>query len=517
MISALDMVAAFDRADHQYMQQLFRHLNLGIRVENLMKAIFSNMFIAVGVNGARTKFFKQTRAIRQGDPVAMATFVMSVEPLANLIRRDSQLCPVRIPNQGPKSVVQYCDDTTILSESAGDFGRIRNITKVFERGSGARLNHEKTEILLLGDWNQRELSEIPQNNIKDSVKILGVWFGKNATELNQQMILNKIDKIIDFWKDIPLSFDGKILIINTKILSQLYHVIRITGMSTQLKNEVQKRVTRFFWFPRKMYLISYNTLQNSKQYGGLDLPNIDNINSAILAERIAKILFDNKPWKGYFTYRLGFTLRSLNFNFASPGYAHTNKQTAVTTIIANTYRALNNNIIDWSKETFKSLKSRLHKNAPVRTRKQRDYSDTWAVISETTKNRKIRDMCHLIAHEALPVADILIRRGLRRENKCRLCGNLNETLNHLFMDCTMVRELKQLMESQMNWLRTRTLGEEEILYHEGRVKMRKKARTLIGNYKHSIWITRALCFYGKIETTPEIKAKMTHLYNSKCK
>ena len=126
-------------------------------------------------------------------------------------------------------------------------------------------------------------------------------------------------------------------------------------------------------------------------------------------------------------------------------------------------------------------------------------------------------MCYLIAHEALPVADILIRRGLRIENKCRLCGNLNETLNHLFMDCTMVRELKQLMESQMNWLRTRTLGEEEILYHEGRVKMRKKARTLIGNYKHSIWITRALCFYGEIETIPEIKAKMTHLYNSKCK
>ena len=285
MILALDLEAAFDRVDHYYIGKLLKHLNIGSRLENLLFTIFSNMYIEIG---ARTRFFKQSRSIRQGDPVAMALFVMSIEPLANLIRRDTNLRPVKIPNQQPRSVIQYCDDTTILSESVDDFNRIKMSTEIFERGAGAQLNHQKTEILLLGKWTQKELVELPQANIKDNIKILGVWFGKNAAELNQQTIINKIDKVIDTWKDIPLSFDGKILIINSKMMSQLYHVIRVTGLNTSLKNEVRKRITKFFWAPKKMHLIAYETLQNSIEKGGLWLPNLDNINDAILAERIPK-------------------------------------------------------------------------------------------------------------------------------------------------------------------------------------------------------------------------------------
>ena len=78
----------------------------------------------------------------------------------------------------------------------------------------------------------------------------------------------KIDSVIDFWKDISLSFNGKIVIINTKILAQLYHIIRVTGMNAGLRNEVEKRMASFFWAPREMHLISYNTLQNTIESGG---------------------------------------------------------------------------------------------------------------------------------------------------------------------------------------------------------------------------------------------------------
>ena len=309
-----------------------------------MAAIFSNMYMSVTVNGARTKFFRQSRSIRQGDPVAMATFVMSVEPLANLIRRDMSLSPVRIPNQPPKTVAQYCDDTTIISQSASDYQRVGNSTKIFENGSGAKLNHQKTEISLVGMWTQEDRSMLLTQNIKENVKILGIWFGKNANELNQQAILEKIDKVIDFWKDIPLSFEGKKLIIHTKMLSQLYHTIRVTGMTARLRNEVQKRITNFFWLPRKMCLIAYKTLQNRIDSGGLMLPDLDCINRALLTERIPKILKGDKPWKGHFLFRLGSSLRYGHANFGSMLHEHTNKQTPATSVIASVFRKLENDV-----------------------------------------------------------------------------------------------------------------------------------------------------------------------------
>ena len=121
----------------------------------------------------------------------------------------------------------------------------------------------------------------------------------------------------------------------------------------------------------------------------------------------------------------------------------------------------------------------------------------------------------LVAHHALPVTSILAHRNVRVEDKCRLCGQDGETMVHLFITCTMVRDLKRKMESEMNWLQGRTLGEEEILYHEGTVKMRKKDSEKIGLFKHSIWIVRGLRYYGQIQNDEEVKTKLRHLYSSK--
>ena len=516
MLCALDLEAAFDRADHTYLNKLFRHFNLGRRMENFMKTILSNMYSAIGVNGARTSFFKQSRSIRQGDPAAMACFIMYIEPLANLIRRDAQLTPILIPNQSAKVVSQYCDDTTVMVAKPEDYKRIQYLCEIFGKGTGAKLNDRKTEILLLGKWKRSDRMKLPQDNIKVNVKILGVWFGPDAEKLNQDHIIKKIDAVIDFWRDLPLSFDGKKLIIETKILTQLYHIIRVTGATQMLRKEVQKRITQFFWSPKKMCMIAFKTLQNSKENGGLQLPNLDIINCAILVERISKVLKDSsKPWKGQLIYRLGFTLRSIDQTYASSQHAHTFEQTEVTNTIATTYRALRETVLDWSNETFRTLKTRLHKDSEVKIHTKRDYTDTWNLIHDSVSNRKARDISYLVAHDALPIADVLVRRGMNIDNKCGLCGDTRETAKHLFINCTMIRELKEKLERELDKDRNRTLSEEEILYHEGRLKERKKLRGYVAYYKQTIWQSRALIYYGHISGQRKIKATMLSMYKSK--
>ena len=72
--------------------------------------------------------------------------------------------------------------------------------------------------------------------------------------------------------------------------------------------------------------------------------------------------------------------------------------------------------------------------------------------------------------------------------------------------------MKQLLERN---IQCQTLGEREILYHEGRIKMKKKENNMVAAFKHTILITHAKLYYGNI-TVQEIKDTLTAIFVSKC-
>ena len=306
------------------------------------------------------------------------------------------------------------------------------------------------------------------------------------------------------------------MIIKLKILSQLYHVIRVTGMNSKLLKQVQKRITSFFWYPRKMCLVSMRTLQNSVENGGLGIPDLNVISKAILVERISKILKANPPWKGQLIYRIGFTIRDINRSFASPTYVHTFKQTSVSCEIATTYREIKNRVTDWTNETFTSLQVHLSNDADYHKRANRNYGDTWLSIRNSTSDRCARDVCYLIAHDALPTCDMLTRRNVIQLNICQLCHKQVETIKHLFIECEKIRTLKRMIEKIIDPQTGRTLSEEEIIYHEGRIKMKKKPNRLVALYKHVIWTTRAKLYYGEIDVK-NINATLTSTFSNRMK
>lgn len=516
MIEAKDLSCAFDLCSHDYLFMVLKAMNFGDSTVNLLKAIYLNMYTAVAVNGAKTKYFRLSRSIRQGDPGSVTWFVLAMEPLGNMIRASQNLHPITIPNQEPKLVNMFVDDTSVFTTDPRDHAIIEEITKLYESGTGAKFNPTKAEILLMGHWTETEKSLLPKENIKTDIKLLGVWFGSNAGKLNRDSILNKIDKATEFWRNINLSFQGKKLIIETKILSQITHVARITGIDKILQKEVQKRITEFFWYPRKMALIAMATLQNEIQDGGLKLPKLEVLHKAILAERIAKGLRSKKPWMGQLIYRNGFTLRKIDPNFASSKYAHTFKQTPVSSTIQATYTELKDHVQDWSKENLRTLQRRLYVKYPSQRQTTRDYSDTWQQIQKSTSDRKCRDVCYLVGHDSLPLSAMLKRRHVTDTDTCQLCRKEPESTQHVFLECAQTRTLKRVLEKLINPTNPKTLTTEEMIFHEGATKSDRKANKLIAAYKHSIWVARAKLYYGEI-TRHELRDVMLALLKQKSK
>ena len=155
-------------------------------------------------------------------------------------------------------------------------------------------------------------------------------------------------------------------------------------------------------------------------------------------------------------------------------------------------------------------------NVDYKKRANRDYSEMWRAILNSMTNRKARDTAFLIAHDCLPTKDMLKRRNVTRDDKCQLCGTESETVKHLFINCQEIRYLKEALEEIICPNAGKTLSEEEIIYHVGHIKMKKKANELIAIYKHAIWTTRALLYYGEI-CRQDLRETMTAIFRQKTK
>ena len=101
--------------------------------------------------------------------------------------------------------------------------------------SGSRINEQKTEILKIGNPDTINHPNI-QQLVKDKVKVLGIWLGKDHTNTNWKQIQNKVKIQFEKWKDRR----HKVLIINTYILSKILYVARIVPPSTKPHTDYQQ-------------------------------------------------------------------------------------------------------------------------------------------------------------------------------------------------------------------------------------------------------------------------------------
>ena len=101
-------------------------------------------------NGWMSDCFKIERGVRQDCLLSPYFFVLSVEVLANAIRRDPSIKGISI-SQNEIKLSQYADDTTLILDGSQDtLEALLVAIEKFSKMSGLRLNNKKTEALWIG-------------------------------------------------------------------------------------------------------------------------------------------------------------------------------------------------------------------------------------------------------------------------------------------------------------------------------------------------------------------------------
>lgn len=302
VVLSMDLNKAFDRVEHGFIKQVMERFGFGKRMLEWIELLYGNAKSCVKINGVLTEPFKLERSVRQGCPLSALLYSITVEPLAMLIKKDKTINGIPIPNGGVTTIHQYADDTTFTVRDIMSIDKIMDHMETYGRASGAKVNKEKSEIMSIGGVNVGEKESLFKVT-KEYTKILGINIGvkdKEARDVTWTGILNKIKQVLQFWKLRELGLKGKVIVVNSLLLSKCNYVLGAIDMPDWVLNDLKEAINTFLW-GGKGILISNKTMIADKIEGGLKLIDVNVKKKAIRFKVIKKYLCDkvNYGWKGF--------------------------------------------------------------------------------------------------------------------------------------------------------------------------------------------------------------------------
>ena len=303
IILSMDLNKAFDRVEHSFLFCTLEKFGFGQRIINWIKLLYKNARSRIKINGAITDPFPLERSVRQGCPLSAVLYSLTAESLAEMIKKDKEIEGIKLPNGGESKIQQYADDTTCMVKNMNSVKRIMGKMEIYGRAAGAKVNIDKTEIMYVGNINQKDCN-IPFRVSNDYMKILGINMGvkeKEARDETWNGVINKVKNTLNAWKPRRLKLKGKVLVVNALILSQIVYALTVIDMPEWVHKELNSTITNYIW-DGKLARIAQKTLIGKYEEGGLKLVDLNIKKKAIRIKTVKKYLYDRVDygWKNVF-------------------------------------------------------------------------------------------------------------------------------------------------------------------------------------------------------------------------
>ncbi len=297
----IDQEKAFDRVEWNWLFKVLDTFNFGDKFKNYVKILYNNMKSSILTNGTLSEYFEVTRGIRQGDSLSALLYVVQSEPLAEYIRKSSDIRGIEI--KGVDNCIhsvkcsQYVDDTTVFLNDVSEIDKCVKILEDFGLASGAKLNKDKTVGIVMNKNVIKQYS----GGIKltdENVKALGVPVGKfKSKDAHWNKIIEKLRKHLLIWKARNLSYTGKVHIIKSIGLSNILYSSNLITLEEKYIKEIEHILWNFLWDDRKI-TVPKNVVSLPRFKGGLNMTNVQTMLKAQKIKWIIRILScTDEMWK----------------------------------------------------------------------------------------------------------------------------------------------------------------------------------------------------------------------------
>ena len=296
LLISIDYEKAFDKLEWLFIQKSLSFFNFPPVIKKWVEILYTDISSCVTNNGWNSAYFPIKRGVRQGCPLSPYLFIIASEILAIHVRQNSKIKGIKIGDKEYK-IKLYADDTQIfilyekesITETALAF-------KDFSSISGLVVNFDKSNILRIGSIKNTNVKIDTTVNFtwtNENITILGITISSdihNLMELNLIPIVNKMKNLAKIWRARKLSLFGKIVIINSLLVSQL--IYRLTVLPTPDADTIKiiDVILYDFLWDQKPHRIAKKTISNLKKEGGLKMINVKLKDESLKISWIKRIL-----------------------------------------------------------------------------------------------------------------------------------------------------------------------------------------------------------------------------------
>jgi hypothetical protein len=180
----------------------------------IMGCLQSSSF-AVLINGARSRFFKASRGLRQGCPLSPFLFLIIAEALRKMLKEaktSGVLKGIRVSESEIVSHLLFVDDIFCSVNGArGDIKALRKILNRYCLATCMSINLEKS-CIILNNFSETESNEMrnilpaQRKNIDESFKYLGFHLKPDCYKRGDwEWMIKKVEDRISIWVNRLLS------------------------------------------------------------------------------------------------------------------------------------------------------------------------------------------------------------------------------------------------------------------------------------------------------------------------
>ena len=278
ILVTVDFQKAFDSLNHNFIIESCRKFGIPEEMTAWIELLLKNQESCVINSGTTTKYFRLERGARQGDPIAAYLFIIALEMLFIMIKKNDSIKPLELCNSA-FLYSAYADDISFFLQDEASVKALFEIIQIFSRYSDLKPNYSKCEVAGIGTlkgvfWALCGLKSVDLT--QSTIKILGLHYSYNTTLKNENNFsdtVSKIENLLRVWRQRKLTLEGKITIFKTLGISKIVYNAYLSYVP-EFTITALKQIQNSFLWNGKRAKIKQDTLCNSYKKGGLQSVDI---------------------------------------------------------------------------------------------------------------------------------------------------------------------------------------------------------------------------------------------------
>ena len=219
----------YDRVSHSWLDHILQHSHFPPSFIHLSFCTYHNCSTSIKINNTIGTPFPVLQGVPQGDPLAPLLFNLSIQPLFNLISSTPTM-----------TFRAYADDTSIIGHFSSDLHLLlNNILPIYQSTAGGQINLLKSSLCPLSPLTFPSIPNSPPTSSSLSILGFNLPINKSNSEVLWSSLQLKLQNRSHSLHSRNLSIKGRILLVNSLLLSKLWYYVPVTEQDSELLGRIR--------------------------------------------------------------------------------------------------------------------------------------------------------------------------------------------------------------------------------------------------------------------------------------